>query len=462
MTDWYMVSVLVFAAFLSVVVYLDRKRWKRESILLLRKTQKGKAFLIWLGNRFPRFWLALGTFAVIITLVSSVWIFLLLIVNTHLLATGKTDLGPGILLPSPTNKAFIGPGYLAVPFWYWIISIAVLVIAHEGMHGVMAAREKVRIKSLGWGLLAVIPLAFVEPDEKQLKRQKPWKQLRVFAAGSFANFAVAFCSLAVLAIIAVAFFVPAGVGYTALIKDYPAEKANMTGTIISINGEPVNSRKDLSEILLKTGPNKNITITTTNGTHNFTYVIETIPEPEPEFRPDFSSSAVIWLEHIFPGAIDFSKSVSEGLAYITGNQKQRSWSSIKEEISFWEYVKSNYPALTDKADSKISNLEKELQSHPRSGFIGIIADVYDYSKIKQGLENYEGAFVFLKGLMFFLFFINFGVGLFNMLPIGPLDGGRMWGIILKRFAPEHSKKIMNYLTILIVAILALDFILVLT
>ncbi|MCX6814482.1 MAG: site-2 protease family protein [Candidatus Aenigmarchaeota archaeon] len=459
MVDWYLVSVLIFAAFLAVLVYLDRKNWKRESILLLRKTQKGKRFLIRLGTRFPRFWLVVGTLAVIITFLSSIWIIWLLIVQTQLLATGQISVGPGILVPSPTSQTTIGPGYFAVPFWYWIISIAVLVIVHEGMHGVMAAREKVRIKSLGWGLLAVIPLAFVEPDEKQLKKQKSWKQLRVFAAGSFANFVVAFASLFVLAVLAFSFFIPAGVGYQALARDYPAAGANMTGAVIGINSYTIDSRDSLSRVLREIGPNQTITVTTTNGTQGFTYTLQTVPEPEPAFTPDFSVYTLAGLEQVFPGTIDFSKSVSGSFAYATGSYQQPTWSSVQKEIKLWEYVKSAYPN-TPNADSRIASLESELQSHPRSGFIGIVG-VFDSTKIRPGLENYQEVVIFLQGLMFFLFLINLGVGLFNMLPIGPLDGGRMWDIILKRITPKHSKRIMNILTALMMAIIILDFALVL-
>lgn len=459
MVDWYLVSVLIFAAILALLVYLDRKSWKRESILLMRKTQKGKAFLIWLGNRFPRFWLVIGTLAVIITFISSIWIIWLLIVQTQLLATGAITVGPGILVPSPTNQTTIGPGFFAVPFWYWIISIAVLVIVHEGMHGVMAAREKVRIKSLGWGLLAVIPLAFVEPDEKQLKKQKSWKQLRVFSAGSFANYVVAFASLFVLAFLAFSFFIPAGVGYQALAKDYPAAGVNMTGTLIGINNYTIENRDSLSRILREIGPNQTITVTTTNGTQSFIYTLQTVPEPEPSFTPDFSTSLLAGFEQALPGTIEFSKSVSDGFAYATGNYQQPTWSSIQKEIKLWEYVKLVYPNNLN-ADSKIAFLKSQLESHPRSGFIGIVG-VFDSTEIKPGLEGYQEAVVFIQGLMFFLFLINLGVGMFNMLPIGPLDGGRMWEIVFMRIFPRHSKKLINILTWIMLAIIIANFALVL-
>jgi len=456
MVDWYLVSVLIFTALLAVFVFLDRKKWKRESVLLLRKTQTGKRFLIRLGTRFPRFWLVVGAIAVIATLYSTVWIIWLLLLQTQLLATGQIDTGPGILIPSPSSQATMGPGFFAVPFWYWIISIAILVIVHEGMHGVMAAREKVRIKSLGWGLLAVIPLAFVEPDEKQLQKQKPMKQLRVFAAGSFANFVVAFVSVLLLAFSASAWFAPTGVAYQGLIQGYPAAGVNLTGTIVQINNYTIDSTATLSRVLVEIGPDKPITVNTLNGTDTLTYTLFTSQEPEPEFTPDFWSYAFASAEQVLPGAVDLSKSASNSIAYATGSYQAPTWSSIQEEVQFWEYVRDTYPNSAERVAQRIAALQQQLNSHPRSGFIGI-AGVSTDTETKPGLEGYQEAFTFIQGLLFFLFLINLGVGTFNMLPIGPLDGGRMWAIIFQKITPKHSKTIMNVLSWIMLAIIIADF-----
>jgi membrane-associated protease RseP (regulator of RpoE activity) len=425
-------------------------------VLLLRKTQWGKGFLIRLGTRFPRFWLAVGSIAVIVTLLSSIWIIWLLLIQTQMLAAGEIEMGPGVLLPSPTNQTTIGPGYFAVPFWYWIISIAVLVIVHEGMHGIMAARERVKIKSLGWGLLAVIPLAFVEPDEKQLQKQKAWKQMRVFAAGSFANFIVAIISVAGLAFLTSSVFMHTGVGFQAVAQGYPAANANMTGTIIKIDSQEVTSSSDLGRILQVLGPNRTITIMTTNGTDRFSYTLETASEPEPAFKPDFFTFALVTIDQALPGAMDASKSISNSYAYVTGGYREPSWSSIKKEVKLWEYAKATYTKSTPRADIRIQALMAELESHPPSGFIGVVG-IFESTEIKPGLEGYQESVTFLEGLLFFMFLINFGVGTFNMLPIGPLDGGRMWGIVFGRITPKHAKKIMAGITWIILLIIIANF-----
>jgi len=56
----------------------------------------------------------------------------------------------------------------------------VVVVVHEGcMHNSAAQRIKIKTSD---GFFRVLPLAFVEPDEKQLGKRPLWQQLRVFAA----------------------------------------------------------------------------------------------------------------------------------------------------------------------------------------------------------------------------------------------------------------------------------------
>jgi len=396
MVDWYLVSVLIFAAFLALLVYLDRKNWKRESILLLRKTQKGKAFLIWLGNRFPRFWKAVGALAVVITLISSVWFIWVLFQSAGLILAGVIKSPGGILIPLPSNQTVSGPGFVGVPFWYWIISIAVLVVVHEGMHGVMAAREKVRIKSLGVGLLAVIPMAFVEPDEKQLQRQKSWKQLRVFSAGSFANYVTALIFILILSLSFSAAFAPRGVVFLNVTGGSPAFLANVTypGVILSINNQTVEGRQGLADMLTEIGPNREIEIQALaldgNQTREVKYTLVTGEALDANGNP--TGRGLIGIQNI-----------------LDGNDLVNPFTSTQLFL----------------AESDLSYL----------------------FMIRQDLAPFAGPIFFIFGLMSFLFLINFGVGLFNMLPIGPLDGGRMWNIIISRITPSHSKAIMRALTI---------------
>jgi len=386
--DWYLVSVLVFIAVLAVIFYRDRKNVKRQSVLLIRRTQKGKKGIIALGRRFPRFWKAVGVIGVVFGFCVSVWIVYVLIGQAIMIFQEQLEIGAGVLIPSFSQEASIGPGYFAVPFWYWVISIALLVVVHEGMHGIMAAREKARIKSLGWGLLAIIPLAFVEPDEKQLSKMGAWSQLRVFAAGSFANFCLAGVSILIVIGMTASLFTAVGIGYDGVMEGYPAEQAGMEapGIITQIDDYEIRNLNELDLALKEIGPYNTIRVKAmlfeneTGDIINQSYVLQTVCPP-------------------------------------------------------------NETACDD-------------------GFIGILFNpsTANVQELNAGLEPLSGIISFVMGLFLFVFIINFLVGAFNLLPLGPLDGGRMYSIALGRLVPRHSKKIMRFLSMFILALILVSFI----
>ena len=188
MFDLYILSILVFIILVAVYVVIDRKNFKREFIVLLRRTQKGKKTVEKLGSSFPRFWKGVGYVGVAAGFYASVFVFITLAQNLVRIAAVGGPSGLSLVLPSPFKTVSTAPGVLAVPFWYWIIAIGLLVVVHEGMHGILSAAHKIKIKSLGWGLFLIIPLAFVEPDEKQLQKRKAMTQMHIFAVGSLANF----------------------------------------------------------------------------------------------------------------------------------------------------------------------------------------------------------------------------------------------------------------------------------
>ncbi len=462
MIDFYAVSVLIFVIILIGIVYKDRKKFTRDSIFLLRKTQTGRNFLTKLSGRFPRFWKHLGTVGVIVSILGSIYGFVLLLnLFVKSLFAERAVGGMAILLPTPTASPVIAPGVLGVPFWYWIISIALLVIVHEGSHGIQSLIAKVPLKSLGWGILLIIPLAFVEPDEKVLQRKKSLPQLRVFGAGSFANFVLAGLILVILALVSSNIMVASGVQYYGLMQNYSAFENNMTGKIVSLNGIPVTNDKDLSDALEITGVGKTVQIITFNGSSENVYEIETRTPPEYEYVPNFDENVMIGMEHIIPGITDISESFGESLNSIGGAEVYESWSSLNMQIKKWEYIKENYPALWYRADFRLRELNVKLMERSEPGYIGIYGVSVDYEVI-DSLKPYEEPILFSNGLLFFVFLINLGVGIANMLPVKPLDGGRMWEIIFRRFSKRHYKvmtKALGYLTFfLIIAAFAMPFI----
>ena len=79
----------------------------------------------------------------------------------------------------------ISIGFDTLP--YFFIAIAIAAALHELAHGVAARAENIELKSTGILFFLFFFGAFVEPDEKSLKKAKTRSKLRVYAAGAFTN-----------------------------------------------------------------------------------------------------------------------------------------------------------------------------------------------------------------------------------------------------------------------------------
>jgi membrane-associated protease RseP (regulator of RpoE activity) len=117
------------------------------------------------------------------------------------------------------------------------------MVPHELFHGIMSRVEKIRVKSAGLFLLAIFPGAFVEPDERQLKKARFITKLRIYAAGSFANSIVSLLVFVLITGVLWNYFVLGPIVLTEVNSTGPAKEAGLgPGMIITeINGKEVKS-----------------------------------------------------------------------------------------------------------------------------------------------------------------------------------------------------------------------------
>ena len=113
-----------------------------------------------------------------------------------------------------------------VPFLAGLIALATVLIVHEFSHGIQAVGEKIPIKSIGLLLVAILPGAFVEPDEDELKKASKISRLRVYGAGSMANMTLAL--IAILIVFGASygiphFFVEDGIQIGHIVADSPSD-----------------------------------------------------------------------------------------------------------------------------------------------------------------------------------------------------------------------------------------------
>jgi len=86
-----------------------------------------------------------------------------------------TVLIPGVTLTSAPAIAF------------FLLSIPIVLVMHEGAHGIVAALEKIKIKTGGFAIFIALFAGFVEPDEEEFEKSKKITKLRVIGAGATSN-----------------------------------------------------------------------------------------------------------------------------------------------------------------------------------------------------------------------------------------------------------------------------------
>jgi membrane-associated protease RseP (regulator of RpoE activity) len=243
----------------------------------------------------------------------------------------------------------------------------------------VAAAEKIRIKSLGLMLLLIFPGALVEPDEEQFKKSKPKTRMRVAAVGSFANFIVAI--LLVITIIGMgwlssAIFIGKGAVFSETIQGTPAYEVGLEGVITEIDGQKVNSVEDLTLILDSVPPGEEIKILTTEG--------------------DFTLETV---------------------------------SSIEDQ---------------EKSYIGISNVKTDLYYKGPLEFLG---------NARMG----ESIYFWFFGLFNWALILNIAVGVVNLLPILPFDGGLIQQALFEKiFKKETANKVVIGLSILTASLIILN------
>lgn len=166
-----------------------------------------------------------------------------------------TVLIPGVTLTSAYSIA------------YFLLSIPIVLVMHEGAHGIVAALEKIRIKTGGFAIFIAMFAGFVEPDEDEFNNAKKVSRLRVIGAGATSNviFALAlglilltnplFALVVPEPLLSVFYELPDGVLVLEVIEGSGAEAAGLqTNDIIThVKGERTLSAVDFTALDLAPG-----------------------------------------------------------------------------------------------------------------------------------------------------------------------------------------------------------------
>ena len=188
----YVIALLVIIAYIVLVYVLNKKgilakhHFTQGMIFLMWRTEGGKKLIEKL-SKFRRFWQVYAAAAKWICIGVAIFMMSLLIWEATLVSSI-----PASSAPSPEMILGIPGLNPIIPIWYGIIGLIVAVVFHEIAHGILTRVGKIDVKSLGIVFL-VIPLgAFVEPDEEAINKADRKRRTSIYAVGPGTNIILAF------------------------------------------------------------------------------------------------------------------------------------------------------------------------------------------------------------------------------------------------------------------------------
>ncbi|MBE6489235.1 MAG: membrane-associated Zn-dependent protease [Methanobrevibacter sp.] len=351
---------------LSVVLHdrLERHGFEINFPVIMWKTQRLRGLISRISNFSPTFWRWYMNVGIVVAFGAMIFITWTLISSLPSVfeTPAVSIIIPGVEMPGSA---------IYIPFFYGLIALATVLVVHEFSHGVQSVGEKISIKSIGLLLFAIIPGAFVEPDEDELKASKRSSRLRVYAAGSVANISLAVIAILLVSLISAgipSYFAEDGIAIDRIVTDSPSDGILKEGMVLqAIDNHTIGNATDYSNIVSSYSPGDNVSVKTDQGT----YTLTLDENPNNESRGFF------------------------------GIQANRHFELINDSLGPLPWV------------------------------------LFEFLELFQ-----------------WVFMLNLGIGLFNLLPLKPLDGGYMLEILLSyKLSEEHYKPIVNALSVVMAMII---------
>jgi len=398
---WYYAIGFVIVWILALL-FRNKLKIDIEGPIIMRRTQRLKGFIESVANRSPRFWrwsMNLGL-PVAVFFMGLMLILIILSLETLIQAPSVAILLPGVDIPGSP---------IFVPLGYGLIALMTVIVVHEFGHGIISRVDGVRIKSIGVLLLAVLPGAFVEPDEEDIEKSKRISKLRMYAAGSIFNLALAAVSLILFLFITVMIISSMSLGIPG----------------ISVPGTSIKT--------------ESITLLNNSGPIFPTFQTEGVAITS--VVPKSPADGILQNGMVIQSINGISTSNLNNFSSLSNQTK------IGETLNF----QTNQGTFSVKAGVNPNNATR--------GYIGIRSE--DHLVLNNNVAKTFGHqipwFIYsLRDLFFWIFIINFAVGTFNLLPMKPLDGGlileELLGYKLSENRVQQIITPLSYVLILIIVV----------
>ncbi|MBI2142913.1 site-2 protease family protein [Candidatus Woesearchaeota archaeon] len=157
------------------------------------------------------------------------------------------------------------------------------------------------------------------------------------------------------------------------------------------------------------------------------------------------------LKSVEPGMPAAEAGLKSGMA-ITAISGQQVLSS-RDAVSALQFVRPNQAVVFSSGTIEFSVVAGAHPQNPKKGYFGIVME----SKIRGSGTAYFSAFSWVQSLLLWVMTLSFGIGVANMIPVGPIDGGKMLHLALTRIRGEQkaNKTFARFSLLLLLVILFL-------
>lgn len=304
---------------------------------------------------------------------------------------GVRDIGPQANLLIPGLNPLL-------PWTYGWIALVVTIVIHEAGHGIVARVYNAKVESTGLVLFLIFPIgAFVNIQREELEKTPLRRKCSILTAGPLNNMILAVASLIALYFVVSSLSPLPGSDENSSVmvgevrSGSLAEELGITqgSTIQSIDGKEIISLSDVGQVL-RSSEGETINVIWTNAEGNV-----------------------------------FNKSGQNvnGLLGVT----------INGTVSPSDALDSYKGAFHDPRGYIRLLIPPTLE--------GIPVPYSDSMAPKYESDLFGPYFPVVSNLLFWIWFINFNVGLFNALPIGPFDGGQLYGSLIENKLRSMGSKL---------------------
>jgi membrane-associated protease RseP (regulator of RpoE activity) len=453
-------SILIFLIIIGVyagIVFIFYKKGilKKHNIsfygpALMWRTEKGIQFL---KNRAKhiRFWTVYGNIGIIFCFITMVLMTALMIMTAWLVfgftpAQRNALPGPELALDIPGVNPLLPLEFLG----YVLLGLVVAIIVHEFSHGILALADKIKVKSLGI-LYLIVPIgAFCEPDDEEVKKARILSRMRIYAAGPTANFVVVLLSILLFSGFCMSAVQPTTEGAIVFTVDAnsPASQIGVqTGSIIT----------NVNNTVIHTGDEYFIAWNNTkaNQTINISYIqtgtLHTTQVTLGDKYNEYAKRPAIYLKN---------NESYKGKGYL-GVQSLLRDSVYQEYVTILKNPFFNFP------QGLLTFYSLPLLGY-FAGYNPIVSPFTDTYRITGPLGALPiPLFWMIVNAIYWIFWLNLAVSLFNVLPMVPLDGGFLFNdgiraavIRLKKGIKEETKEKIVKNVSLVISLMILGLILI--